>query len=58
MIVRPYGDTENDGAVQLSFTLPVPCSARGDEAARQFVAKLGFQKGEIVHSQPASEGFT
>ncbi|MHB8757481.1 MAG: OAM dimerization domain-containing protein, partial [Bacillota bacterium] len=22
--VRPYGDTANDGAVQLSFTLPLP----------------------------------
>jgi beta-lysine 5,6-aminomutase beta subunit len=58
MIVRPYGDTENDGAVQLSFTLPVQCSAKGDEAARQFVTKLGFEKAEIVHSQPASPGFT
>lgn len=27
--IRPYGDTMNDGKVQLSFTLPVPA---GDEA--------------------------
>ena len=25
--IKPYGDTMNDGKVQLSFTLPVPCGA-------------------------------
>ena len=28
--IKPYGDTMNDGKVQLSFTLPVPA---GDEAS-------------------------
>ena len=23
--IKPYGDTMNDGKMQLSFTLPVPC---------------------------------
>ncbi|HQK54654.1 MAG TPA: OAM dimerization domain-containing protein, partial [Sedimentibacter sp.] len=27
--IKPYGDTLNDGMVQMSFTLPVPY---GDEA--------------------------
>ena len=58
MIVRPYGDTLDDGAVQLSFTLPVPDGPRGREAARLFVEKLGFKHAEIVHSQPLSEGFS
>ena len=35
-IIRPYGDTLDDGAVQLSFTLPVPFGHRGREAARLF----------------------
>ena len=58
MIVRPYGDTLNDGAVQLSFTLPVPDGPRGREAARLFVEKLGFKHAEIVHSHALSEGFS
>ena len=33
-IVRPYGDTLDDGRVQLSFTLPVPDGPRGRDAAR------------------------
>ncbi|MCC6131887.1 MAG: cobalamin-dependent protein [Acidobacteria bacterium] len=57
-IVRPYGDTLNDGAVQLSFTLPVPCGPRGREAARLFVEKLGFRHAEIVHAAALSEGFS
>ncbi len=58
MIVRPYGDTLDDGAVQLSFTLPVPDGPRGREAARLFVEKLGFKHAEIVHSHAMSEGFS
>ncbi len=41
--VKPYGDTLDDGAVQLSFTLPIPWSEAADEAARRLVAKMGFQ---------------
>jgi beta-lysine 5,6-aminomutase beta subunit len=58
MIVRPYGDTLDDGAVQLSFTLPVPDGPQGREAARLFVEKLGFKHAEVVHSHPLSEGFS
>jgi beta-lysine 5,6-aminomutase beta subunit len=58
MNIRPYGDTLNDGAVQLSFTLPVPCGAKGREAARQFVEKLGFRHADIVHSHALADGFS
>jgi len=58
MIVKPYGDTLNDGAMQLSFTLPVKCSGKAKEAARLFVAGLGFKKCEIVEAAPLSDGFT
>ena len=27
MHIRPYGDTANDGFVQISFTLPLPLGA-------------------------------
>jgi beta-lysine 5,6-aminomutase beta subunit len=56
--VRPYGDTMNDGYVQLSFTLPVQDSPRAREAARQLVLKLGFFSCEIVHAEPLDGGFT
>ena len=40
--IKPYGDTLNDGMVQMSFTLPAPY---GDEAneAKQLVSKMGFE---------------
>ena len=58
MYIRSYGDTLDDGAVQLSFTLPVPVGPRGSEAARQYVEKLGFKQVEIVHSMPLADGFS
>ena len=57
-IVRPYGDTLDDGKIQLSFTLPVPDGAKGREAARQLVLKWGFKECDVVHSSPLSEGFS
>jgi beta-lysine 5,6-aminomutase beta subunit len=58
MIIKPYGDTMDDGAIQLSFTLPIADSARAREAARQLVLKLGFVHCEIAHTAPLSAGFT
>lgn len=58
MIIKPYGDTLDDGAMQLSFTLPVPDGPKAREAARVYVEKLGFKHSEIVHSQSLSETFT
>jgi len=57
-IVRPYGDTLDDGKVQLSFTLPVSDGAKGREAARQMVLKWGFKDCDVVHSAPLSDGFS
>ena len=58
MFIKPYGDTSDDGAVQLSFTLPIKNSGRAKEAARLYVQKLGFKKAEIVHAEALSEDFT
>jgi beta-lysine 5,6-aminomutase beta subunit len=41
-IIRPYGDRRDDGAVQLSFTLPVALSEKAKEAALTLVKKMGF----------------
>lgn len=47
--VKPYGDTMNDGMVQLSFTLPVPDGDEAMEAARQLVKKMGLEEPSVVH---------
>ena len=41
--VKPYGDTMNDGKVQLSFTLPVPKGAEAEEAAKLLLKEMGLQ---------------
>ena len=58
MFIRPYGDTSDDGAVQLSFTLPVKNCGRAKEAAKLYVQKLGFRKADIVHAEALSDQFT
>ncbi len=57
-IVKPYGDTENDGKVQLSFTLPVEWSEGADEAARQLAGKMGFTDVQVVDGRRIASGFS
>ncbi|GAC1657629.1 MAG: B12-binding domain-containing protein [Vulcanimicrobiaceae bacterium] len=57
-LVKPYGDTMNDGAVQLSFTLPVPWSEAADEAARQLVGKMGFTDVAVVEGRAVASTFS
>ena len=54
----PYGDLTNDGAIQLSFTLPVDCSPEAKEAARLFVEKQGFGDVHVASAEPIGAGFT
>ena len=56
--VLPYGDTEGDGMVQLSFTLPVPADARAREVGRAFVTNLGLREPQIVHAARADREMT
>ena len=56
--VRPYGDTLDDGAVQLSFTLPIAWSEAADEAARQLVSAMGFSAVSVVEGRPIATGFS
>ncbi|TGE35244.1 hypothetical protein E4K67_26310 [Desulfosporosinus fructosivorans] len=56
--VHPYGDTFDDGIVQLSFTLPVPFGEEAQEAARRFALQCGFQEPKVVHAQDLGEGFS
>ncbi len=57
-LIRPYGDTSNDGKIQLSFTLPISADERGKEAARQILLQLGLDDIEICGMRDMREGFT
>jgi beta-lysine 5,6-aminomutase beta subunit len=56
--VRPYGDTMDDGKVQLSFSLPVPNGPEAVEAARQLAAQMGLAEPTVVHHEDIGENFT
>lgn len=57
-LIKPYGDTMNDGKTQLSFTLPLPCNDEAIEAARQLMKKMGFENPQIVYYKELTKGFT
>ena len=56
--VKPYGDTMNDGKVQLSFTLPVPAGAEATEAAKQLIKSMGLNDPQVVFFKELTEGYT
>jgi len=56
--VKPYGDTMNDGMVELAFTLPVPYGEEASEAAKQLVKKMGLDEPAVVYSKDMGGGFT
>lgn len=56
--VKPYGDTLNDGMMQFSFTLPVPCTDEAKEAAKQLLAKMGIEEPAVVHAEDLGVGYT
>jgi beta-lysine 5,6-aminomutase beta subunit len=57
-IIKPYGDTLNDGVLQLSFTLPVENSERAKKAAEMYVSKLNLENVSVVHARKIGEKFT
>lgn len=56
--VKPYGDTMNDGKVQLSFTLPVVPGPEAEEAAKLLLKEMGFTNPMVVFSKELTKGFT
>ena len=56
--IKPYGDTMNDGKVQLSFTLPVEHDEKAIEAAKELAKKMGLQDPEVAYQTPLDKGFT
>ena len=56
--IKPYGDTLNDGMVQMGFTLPVPAGDEASEAARQLARKMGFEEPSVVYAKDLGIGYT
>ena len=56
--LKPYGDTMNDGKVQVSFTLPVPNNDKSTEAARVLAEKMGLREPVIALSKSLDVNFT
>ncbi len=56
--VKAYGDTMNDGKVQLSFTLPLPFGDESKEAARQLAMKMGIEEPNVAHMMDMGVGYS
>lgn len=56
--VKPYGDTLNDGRVQLSFTLPVALDEVAKEGAKQLALAMGLNEPSVVHAEDMGQGFS
>ena len=56
--VKPYGDTMNDGKVQVSFTLPVPDGDKAVEAAKDLAKKMGLLDPLVAHHKALDKEFT
>lgn len=56
--VKPYGDTMNDGMMELTFTLPVPYGEEASEAAKSLAKKMGLNEPAVVFSKDMGGGFT
>ncbi|WP_346897752.1 OAM dimerization domain-containing protein [Clostridium sp. UBA7503] len=56
--LKPYGDTMNDGKVQVSLTLPVKDDERGIEAAIQLAKSMGLKDPNVAHHGALDKEFT
>lgn len=56
--VKPYGDTMNDGEIQISFTLPVDHNEKAIEAAKELASKMGIKDPDVVYHIELDKGFT
>ncbi len=56
--IMPYGDTMNDGKVQISFTLPIKNDAKATKAAMIISKKMGLKDPSIVYQRELFENFT
>lgn len=55
---RAYGDTLDDGQVQLAFTLPIPHGPEALEAARLLASSMGLKEPRIYHSHDLGDNYS
>ncbi len=56
--LKPYGDTMNDGKVQISFTLPIENDEKGEEAAKTLARKMGIIDPLVAERITLDNSFT
>ncbi|GAI63590.1 unnamed protein product [marine sediment metagenome] len=56
--IKPYGDTMNDGKVQVSFTLPVNDGEKATFAALEITKKMGLENPSVVYHVSLDKDFT
>lgn len=57
-VIKTYGDLMDDGAIQLSFTLPVAKSDKAREAAKKMAEQMGLSDVKILHMESIDKEFT
>lgn len=56
--LKPYGDTINDGKIQVSFTLPIRDDEKAIVSAQELAKKMGIKDPSIVYHTQLDDGFT
>ncbi|MDQ5815494.1 MAG: cobalamin-dependent protein [Actinomycetota bacterium] len=56
--IKPYGDSTDDGLVQVSFTLPMGESERARQSALKFAESMGLQRAQVQHMKAMGPDFT
>ena len=56
--IRPYGDTMNDGKIQVSFTLPVDDGEKALFAALELGKKMGIEEPSVAYHVSLDKGYT
>ncbi len=56
--LKPYGDTMNDGKVQISFTLPIKNDEKGIESAKTLARKMGVNDPLVAENITLDTEFT
>lgn len=56
--VKPYGDTLDDGRVQMSFTLPIPLDDVAKEGAKRMALLMGLENPSVVHAEDMGGDFS
>jgi beta-lysine 5,6-aminomutase beta subunit len=56
--IKPYGDTINDGKIQVSFTLPIDDGEKAIYAALELGEKMGLEDPSVAYHMSLDKGFT